>query len=165
MIAACGTSEPTGSSEDLGHSEFLDTLRRVEVGVSPVVAIGLDESASESAFVDVRWAALSGDSLLVVGDAGGRRVGTYALDGAFRGWVGGVGEGPGEFQLPLQGGVTEGGDIWVADPGRRRLLVYGLQGQSLETIRLRTDPVETSVLGVDRAGGGVDPDRKTLLEG
>jgi hypothetical protein len=116
--------------------------------------IGLNPETDEYALVGVRWAALSGDTLLIIGDAGADRVGAYGLDGTFRRWIGHQGEGPGEFRSPRFGGLTADGNVWVSD--WRRILVFRPSGETLKTVDLRSEFAGhpgTSPLGVDRGGG------------
>ena len=151
--SSCGSSE-AGSGDPSAGPRLLDTLPRVALSDAPTVTIGRNPEADEYILVGVRWAALSGDTLLVIGDAGADRVGAYGLDGIFRRWIGGVGEGPGEFRSPAFGGLTARGDVWVSD--RRRVLVYSPSGDVLRTITLPLQPpalVGTTVLGVDSESG------------
>lgn len=152
VLAACGSPEDASELPAVSRSEFLGALRRVEVSIEPRLTIGLDEANPDEALVGVRWAVLSGDSLLIIGDSEARRIGAFSLDGTLRRFIGRVGEGPGEFQSPMHGGLTDSGDIWVFDPADMRVLVYRPDGEPLATVNLRGDPSETSVLGVDGSG-------------
>lgn len=134
-------------------TSILDTLPHVRVAAEPVFTIGAAPESDEYAFVGVTWAAISGDSLLILGDLSAGRVGSYAFDGSFRGWIGRVGEGPGEFRQPVQGGLTSNGNVWVSD--RRRVLIYRPDGDVLETI-VFPEPQRTlftTVLGIDSERG------------
>ena len=161
LVPAIGCS-PAGSHREAGplESSILDTLPRVRLATEPLFTIGAAPESDEYAFVHVKWAAISGDSLLILGDLMAGRVGSYGFDGRFRRWIGRVGDGPGEFRQPIQGGVTSSGNVWISD--HRRVLIYRPDGEVLETIVLREPDLgwNPTVLGVDSERGvwvkGVD---------
>lgn len=57
----------------------------------------------------------------------------FGADGAFRGTLGGPGEGPGEFLRPTLAGIHRD-TLWVAEPGRRRLAFLSLDGRPLRQV-------------------------------
>ncbi len=156
-VAGCGRAGGGTTSRGLGHADFLDTLPRVLVDTTPLLTLGrVEPEDDEHTLVTVTWAALPGDSLLVLGDTGARRVGVYGLDGAFRRWLGRVGDGPGEFRSPASGGLTSDDKVWIFDLSRSRVLLFDVGGELVAAIDLKeaygfgSNP---RIIGVDDAGG------------
>lgn len=122
FLAGCGDREGAGNSEETS------TAARPERRVAVVdFRIGGDIAAGEEyQFADVRGLALLPDDRFVVSDYMAQRVGLYAAGGRFITEIGGVGEGPGEFDRPWTVAVDPAGSVWVFvySPGRVGFLTY-----------------------------------------
>lgn len=109
LLAGCGDRE--GADDPEGTSAADRPERRV---ADVDFRIGGDIAAGEEyQFADVRGLALLPDERFVVSDYMAQRVGLYASDGRFVTEIGGVGEGPGEFDRPWTVAVDPAGSVWV----------------------------------------------------
>lgn len=105
--------------------------------------------------------ARAADGRIVIADPMDARVQIFGADGAFLRALGGPGDGPGEFRIPVAPRIDAGGRLHVTDVGRRQIAVFSLDGALLRTIRLpdlvRIDGVALGAAGsyhiVGRARG------------
>jgi len=79
--------------------------------------------------------AVDAESNIIVLDARNHRLIKFDSLGNFVWKSGGKGQGPGEFQNPLQVAVDHPGEIWVLDTGNL-IQVFDGKGQYLRTVRL-----------------------------
>jgi len=78
------------------------------------------------------------------------RIIKYDAQGKYLQAIGKIGEGPGEFQLPLRLFVHERGDIFLVDASRK-IEVYDQSGRSLRRLPLEFSiPIDASDIFVDR---------------
>ena len=70
----------------------------------------------------------------------------YGEGGAFRGNLGGRGDGPGEFRLPWWVAIGGSGEVYVYDRGRFGFQVFGPDGEFLRTLRGVVSPEDPPVL-------------------
>jgi hypothetical protein len=97
-------------------------------------SIGVETGADEYMFGRVTGISAHGDRIYVV-DSQVPAVRLYDMDGVYLGDLGGRGQGPGEYQLPLSIGVADDGTVFVHDAGGGSLLVYSAEGEPINTIR------------------------------
>lgn len=122
LLAGCGDRAGVDNSDETSAADQQE--RRV---ADVDFRIGGDIAAGEEyQFADVRGLALLPDHRFVVSDYMAQRVGLYASDGRFITEIGGVGEGPGEFDRPWTVAVDPRGSVWVFvySPGRVGFLTY-----------------------------------------
>lgn len=98
-----------------------------------------------------RAVALRGDKLYVT-DSGHSRIVVLSIQGSFVMQMGSLGEGWGQLKEPVGIAVTEKGEIWVADSGNNRLVVYDATGKPHATINVSGwtgDGLKEAYLDVD----------------
>lgn len=78
----------------------------------------------------------AGDESLWIADTGNDRLIRVPLDGAPPGSIGREGEGPGEFRVPTQIGITPELDVFVWDRSLGRLTVFTAAGDVKDTRRI-----------------------------
>ena len=127
LVTACGGGGESGS--ELNAPQW--TL------VGPEVKIGsVDDSAY--AFRQVLALAVGPDSALYSTHMGEPMVRKWTWDGRPAGHVGRGGEGPGEFDAPLEIGFF-GDTLWVMDPNRFRASFFATDGTYLGMAAPRVD--------------------------
>jgi len=98
-------------------------------------SIGVLEGAEEYMLGAVSSVAYDGERI-VVADRQVPAVRIYDAVGTYLSDLGGVGEGPGEYQSPASVVVANDGRILVRDDRGRRILIYAANGDYLESYRL-----------------------------
>ena len=92
------------------------------VGLRPTVMVGSDEaSAAEYQLHQVRGATRLSDGRLAILDGGSSELRVYTPAGEFAAAHAGLGEGPGELQVPMTLTRMAGDTLVVWDPGTSRL--------------------------------------------
>lgn len=94
---------------------------------------GSDPSEEPGLFFGPRGVALL-DNEIYVTDTGNERVQVFGKDGTFLRAFGGFGSGEGELIEPT--GIVAGpdGNIWIADSGNGRIVVYTPRGEVVQTV-------------------------------
>lgn len=107
LLAACGTQDDVGTTrivrdsagirivESLAPQWSAEDAWRIEV--EPELEIGVVAGDAPYMFSNVEGALLLDDGTIAVADRGSSQVRFFTRDGTFDGYVGGSGEGPGEF--------------------------------------------------------------------
>ena len=101
------------------------------------ITIG-DHSDPELGLTWVRDVIVYGERLFVMQHRE-HRLRIFSLAGDFQGFLGGRGEGPGEFQEVNGMGVRDG-LVWVSDRLRGRVQYFELEGRYASSIRIRGHP-------------------------
>jgi len=99
------------------------------------LSIGVLEGAEEYMLGSVSSVAYDGERVIVA-DRQVPAVRIYDADGTYLSDLGGVGEGPGEYQSPASVVVADDGRILVRDDRGRRILIYAANGDYLDAYRL-----------------------------
>ena len=150
VMACCACSDPD-SGNSSGPVEWVGTVT-TEGDLTTVVntsgsvwgagavlieeaSIGVLEGPDEYMLGGVSSIAYDGERIFVA-DRQVPAVRIYTRDGTYQQDLGGVGEGPGEYQLPASVVVANDGRILVRDDRGRRILVFGSDGEYLEAYRL-----------------------------
>jgi hypothetical protein len=124
----------------IGIALILETLSPIQAQqpwrLIPEVRIGSEES-EEYALTRVGAVAIGPDGLLVVADRGDRRLRVFDEQGKFVRWVGGVGNGPGEFTA-MPGHVAIRRDTLEVVQGNR-LHLFLTDGQLVRTTPIHVD--------------------------
>jgi len=81
----------------------------------------------------LRDIAITLDNKFVFVDFSGKKVVMFGKNGNFERFIGGTGEGPGEFQLPKSVAIDKKGRIYIADNERRRINIYDKEGNFLNS--------------------------------
>lgn len=118
-VACGGEARPEARTIEAAPAwEDADVWR---VDPTPTLSIGVLEGADEYQFDDVSAGAVLPDGRIVVADVGAARVRVYGSDGAFLEQLGGPGDGPGEFRMPVQvvPGPDGAIDVWDGAAWRR----------------------------------------------
>lgn len=104
-------------------------------GVLTDIGDGSDPSTDPGLFFGPRGVAVL-DNEIYVTDTGNERVQVFGKDGTFLRAFGGFGTGEGQLIEPT--GIVAGpdGNIWVADSGNGRLVVYTPRGDVVKTIEV-----------------------------
>lgn len=129
------------------HAQQRDTVVRMagtprHAGVArlvPELTIGVVEGPAEYTFARVTDALTLRDGAVVILDAPNGAapiLRMYDAGGRFRRTIGGVGEGPGEYRSPGGIGQLPDGRILVLDLPQRRINVYSVTGESVDTWQL-----------------------------
>lgn len=118
--AAGSSSTPSSVAEPIDTAAFAAAFEAVEELI-------LEEN-DRSMVVDPTVSSDGNGSLLLAEPLEGQ-VNLYGTDGSFRAVVGGKGEAPGEFQLPLAAHAAENGEILVADMMLRRITFHPADGR------------------------------------
>jgi len=147
--AACGSDEETsvlgeweGTVVQEGYATVVRTVSGSvwggPVGLQELFA--LDEEGRGPPLADVRGIAAAGDRIYVL-DVQEAALQVYDTTGAYLKTVGRAGEGPGEFQRPVDLVVDdEGGRAIVRDARLRRITFLGLDGSLITTWSTPTVP-------------------------
>lgn len=77
--------------------------------------------------------AISLDNDFIFVDAIGKKVIVFDNRGNFKKFIGRIGEGPGEFQLPKSIAIDREGKIYIADNDARRINIYDRNGEFLNS--------------------------------
>lgn len=149
LAAACGSEEETGVVGDWEGAVVQEGGARVirtEAGsvwagpVSVQELFTLDEEGRGPPLADVRGV-VAGDGRIYVLDVQEAVLHVYDTTGVYLETVGRAGEGPGEFQRPLDLAIdAEGSRILVRDARLRRITVLGLDGSLITTWNTPTVP-------------------------
>lgn len=108
---------------------------------SLVLTIGDDESlGGEYLFGSVASVALDPAGRIYVADRTDSSLRVYSRDGGYLRAIGREGEGPGEFQVPLDLVFSANGDLWVRDLNRIQQLVRSVNGTIPDSV-VRTHPL------------------------
>lgn len=100
-----------------------------QFGAQPSLSIGSVESGGADELFRVQDATLLGDGRIVIANAGSGELRVFNADGSHSGTWGRQGEGPGEFTRgPSFVASWPGDSIAAPDFGKRRLLIFGLDG-------------------------------------
>lgn len=148
-VSSCGES----SRRDDYHVNELAALPWAEE-----VRIGNVEDP-EQGFSQIRRVRVSESGRVYVLDGSAREVRVFSPDGERLRVMGGPGEGPGEFLLPVNMGLLAD-TLWVNDGRARRMTWFGPDGEVLFTTPTRGVPFESGVrgLGLSLAPGHPRPD-------
>lgn len=152
------TRDGTASLPD-GVRAFVQRLegRRVQA------SIGVLEGEPEYEFGMPESAAFLGDGSLAVLDRQAREVSVFdPRDGSHRYVLGGPGEGPGEFQAPMELVVREADELWVVDGPRAHRFRQGADERFEFRDRLDVDGYTED--GCATAGGSVVVHAPSLLD-
>lgn len=108
---------------------------------SLVLTIGDDEGlGGEYLFGSVASVALDSAGRIYVADRTDSSLRVYSRDGGYLRAIGREGEGPGEFQVPLDLVFSANGDLWVRDLNRIQQLVRSANGTIPDSV-VRTHPL------------------------
>jgi hypothetical protein len=138
FAAGCGRSEQTVPSSvqvrDSAGVTIVDngTLaldRRLAVGATPAVEIGVLDGPQEYQLFQVSDAARLPDGGFAIANAGSREVRVYDADGSHRVTVGGDGDGPSEFRYPAF--VTVRGEDTIQVQDRIDRVFFAMDGAFL----------------------------------
>jgi 6-bladed beta-propeller len=99
-----------------------------------------DAHAKECLFRDIDFAFAGPHGATYLGERGGR-LREFDSSGTFVRYIGGIGEGPGEYRVPAGGGVDSVGDVTIFDLRLFRLTSYAPDGTVLGSARVDTTPV------------------------
>lgn len=122
MITACGLTDEGERVPPLGYD-----MPTVVVEEESVV------DGHQEELVPIGWLRVSDTGLIAVSQPMDRGVVIFRDDGTRKTFVGGEGEGPGEFRRPVRGGWT-GDTLWVADSQPSRINVFASEGHLVRTI-------------------------------
>jgi len=128
-LTACGTEAPAPESAEEGAVGWT-------VDAEPLTVVGEVEGAEEYMFGRVFGVELT-DEGFVVADWEPRSLRVYDLEGRFVRWIGGEGEGPGEFQGIHGMTVTDPGAVHLLDMRSMRRSTFRLDGSLLESVSLQ----------------------------
>ncbi len=163
-----GCSSP-GSDAATGWPGTMDTLASGEVlvrnpgdplwtqgrewRVEEELRIGSATSAGPDLFGDIRSFDVDASGRVFVLDGLAQEVRVFDREGVFLRTVGGRGEGPGEFTLPLSVDLSPAGEIWVLGLGNGRVSMFDTLGTWLGS----ESPATRAIIlpypgGFDRAG-------------
>lgn len=166
-ILACGSPEGrTPSSPPLASTRDSAGITIVEnrlptpgevptwrVEPDPVLSLGAVAGDPGLEFIRVDEALRLSDARIVVVDGRAQDVRVFAADGSFQGWMGGQGEGPGEFLMVGMVGVLPGDTLVLVDHRLQRVSRFTPEGTFLRSFQVhwreRLSPMK---IGVFRNG-------------
>jgi sugar lactone lactonase YvrE len=121
LVAGVSATCSSGQISEVHESEL--------IVASLVTTLGDDENlGSDYIFGSVASVALDQGGRIYVADRSDSRIRVYSRDGALVRAIGREGEGPGEFQIPLDLVVAANGDLWVRDLSRIQRFVPSGRG-------------------------------------
>lgn len=149
IIAAAGLA---GCSPEHASTNDLPAGEVWEVGVDPVVAMGVNGADANESLYRTQAAALFSDGRVAVADGGlGRsRVSVFSADGRYLRPLGATGDGPGEFRWITSLQVGPGDSLFVFDSQWQRLTVFSPDGALARTARFQ---IPLKVVGSDGLSG------------
>lgn len=125
-LSACG--------DDVSQSAI--PARGWDLEPEPVVVLGVVDGAPEYLFGDIASVHLTAGEELVVVDRGVMAIRLYDIDGQFLRQIGGLGEGPGEFQRIAGAWFAAPDTIRIYDIRYPRLATFLLDGTFIGATRL-----------------------------
>lgn len=124
-----------------------------KVAEEPTLSIGAVDGDTGLDFIRVDEASRLSDGRIVVVDGRAQDVRMFGPDGSFMGWVGGRGEGPGDFQMVGMVGVLPGDTLLLVDHSLRRVSRFTSEGQFLRSFQVRwRERLSPLTIGVFRNG-------------
>ena len=105
----------------------------------PEVSIGELDGPEEYLFGSVRSIAVDDDHNVYILDGQARHVRVFDSAGTYVKTLGGPGEGPGEFQVPIGVAISDG-RLLVRDPANGRVQLFGLETGETEEWRYQPSP-------------------------
>lgn len=113
--------------------------------IAPMVArvaleLGSLDGEAPDVFGDIGAIDITGDEIFVL-DALAREIRVFGLDGRHLRSFGRAGDGPGEFQYADAIVATEEGSVWVFDPPRLRLSLFGPTGEYQSSVTGQPGPI------------------------
>jgi len=115
------------------------------IDVTPLYQIGSPEG--DFHFRKIDGPAITTDGHVYIADSQAATVTHFDEKGAFAGYIGRRGQGPGEFAMPVSV-LIQGDLIYITDPFKHATLVFDRQGRYVEDLRSRI----MNLVGVDTAG-------------
>lgn len=100
----------------------------VTLGSDPTLRLGSLDGQPEEQFGEVAGVLPLPDGGVAVLDGQAADVRLFDSEGGYRGTLGSKGQGPGEFQSPIDLGLLPGDTLAVYDSGPRRVTRFGLDG-------------------------------------
>jgi len=114
-------------------------LDRWEVGPEPILNIGTLGGDPHFEFIRVDEGVRLSDGSLLVVDGRAMNVRVFDAEGEFVRWIGGLGQGPGEFQRVALLGVQPGDTVHFSDVGQGRVSRFTSEGEFLRTFRIQSE--------------------------
>ncbi len=139
LLAACGDNaelppNPTQMTDSAGieivTSAPIDAVYAT-VAPEPVLSIGVLNGPDELMFGRIATVALDGAGNVIVADRQSNEIRVFGPEGAHLHTLGGVGEGPGEFEQLEGAWPTPGGTIVAVDNQAGRITRFGPDGELL----------------------------------
>lgn len=133
--AALNVVDSAGVTIVTSPGAALDRPLDVELAPEPHLRIGTIDGGEETQFTAIASVERLADGRLLVAEAGRQRVRLFSAEGSFLRWIGGVGDGPGEYAVAGAAGILAGDTVWVYDLGRREVEIFTLSGEGVRTFR------------------------------
>ncbi len=126
---------PVPESVPIVEYPFVPVDQRTErIELVEDLVLGRDDNDPNQAFYRASAVDVDADNNLWVLDGGNHRVQVFSADGDFIRSLGGEGQGPGEFEQPLQMAIVA--DTVVVRAARRRLSLFDLDGEHLRDVQV-----------------------------
>jgi hypothetical protein len=129
FLVGCGSEEGTASGED----------RPLTIESQDVFTVGSMDAEEWETFARVAGVAFDGSGNLYLLDADNFRVVKVGPDGGFLAEMGGEGDGPGEFGMPMALSVTKSGEVRVFDLGYSGFVVFDSDGSYKTSVPMNPD--------------------------
>lgn len=149
MVSACDAGTADSVRVETTDSAGVTIVRNGSTGLAlrlesePVRALGGKDTPEEAFFRVGSWnVGVDVAGNLYVLDRDAFRVEVFDSAGRHLRSLGGRGGGPGELQFPFALTVATDGRSWVADPGKRGLIAWGVAGEIRDQ-----DPLPTGYMG------------------